>query len=402
MKCVIRNIGRIVNGSWADPFTEGDLVAMNAGLISYIGKEAELEGADLVAAADIVIDADGAVLTPGFIDSQVHNTFGDYTPRQQTVGFLESYLHGGTTTAISASEVHVPGRPKDPEGVKALAIAAQRCFQHYRPGGMRVHAGSIIIEPGLTTADFEEIKSKGVWLAKAGFGAVKTPFEYAPMIKAARDAGLITTVHTGGASIPGSGAITGDHLLAMNPHVSFHINGGPVAMPDEDFERVILQSEIALQVCTAGNIRTMILCAELARQHNVFDRFLIATDTPTGSGVMPLGMLYSMINLAALTDIPPEWLISASTGNVADVYKLNNGYIRVGRDADMVIIDASDGGTQTDALASMRHGDMVAIGAVITDGVPRFVGRSRNTPPTIKNIHTERCSLPYSFDVRSH
>src|SRR5690606_5711821 len=98
----------------------------------------------------------------------------------------------------------------------------------------------------------------------------------------------------------GSGAITGDHLLAMQPHVSFHINGGPVAMPDEDFERVILESEIALQVCVAGNLRTMILCAQLARHHDVFNRFLIATDTPTGSGIMPLGMLYTMINLAAL------------------------------------------------------------------------------------------------------
>lgn len=398
MKCVIRNIACIVNGSWSSPFTEGDSIATEDGLISYIGTELPA----LVAEADVVIDAAGATVTPGFIDSQIHNTFGDYTPRQRTVGFLESYLHGGTTTAISASEVHVPGRPKDREGVKALAVAAQRCFQDYRPGGMRVHAGSIILEPGLVAADFEEIHAKGVWLAKAGFGAVKTPFEYAPMVHAAREAGLITTVHTGGASIPGSGAITGDHLLAMNPHVSFHINGGPVAMPDEDFERVILQSDIALQVCTAGNIRTMILCAQLARKHNAFDRFLIATDTPTGSGVMPLGMLYSMINLSTLTDFPPEWMIAASTGNVADIYKLNSGYLQLGRDADLVIIDAPDGGTQKDALSAMAHGDMIAVGGVISDGVPRFIGRSRNTPPTVRNICIERCTLPYQFETGSH
>ena len=66
------------------------------------------------------------------------------TPRQKTVGFLDSYVHGGTTTSISASEVHVPGRPKDPEGVKALAVAAFKCFEHYRPGGMRVYGGSVI------------------------------------------------------------------------------------------------------------------------------------------------------------------------------------------------------------------------------------------------------------------
>jgi enamidase len=75
-----------------------------------------------------------------------------------------------------------------------------------------------------------------------------------------RLAGLITTRHTAGSSIPGSGAITGDHLLAMHPHVSFHINGGPTAMPDADFERVIKESKIALHGCTAGNLRSMLLC----------------------------------------------------------------------------------------------------------------------------------------------
>ena len=68
----------------------------------------------------------------------------------------------------------MPGRPSDPEGVKALALAAQRCFATYRPGGMRVIAGSVILEPGLTASDFTELASNGVQLAKAGFGAVKT------------------------------------------------------------------------------------------------------------------------------------------------------------------------------------------------------------------------------------
>src|SRR6202790_3872539 len=120
-----------------------------------------------VESADVVIDAGGMTAIPGLIDSHVHITFGDYTPRQRTVGYLESYLHGGVTTAISASEVHVPGRPRDVEGVKALAIAAQRCFVDYRPGGMRVVAGSVILEPGLQKADFAELADNGVWLAKA-------------------------------------------------------------------------------------------------------------------------------------------------------------------------------------------------------------------------------------------
>src|ERR1044071_7614712 len=101
------------------------------------------------------------------------------------------------------------------------------------------------------------------------------------MVADAKAAGLITTCHTGGSSIPGSGAITGDHLLAMQPHVSFHVNGGPTASPDKDFERIIVESDVALQICTAGNLRTALMCAKLAQGHNAFDRVLIATDTPT-------------------------------------------------------------------------------------------------------------------------
>jgi enamidase len=131
---------------------------------------------------------------------------------------------------------------------------------------MRVHAGSVILEPGLNQADFAELAANGVRLAKAGFGAVETAYDYVPLVAAAKGAGLVTTCHTGGSSIPGSGAITGDHLLAMRPHVSFHINGGPTAMPDADFGRVIVDSDIALQVCTAGNLRTTLLCARLAEK----------------------------------------------------------------------------------------------------------------------------------------
>ena len=67
-----------------------------------------------------------------------------------------------------------------------------------------MHAGSILLEPGLTEADFKEIAEKGVWLAKAGFGAVKTPYDYVPMIAWARKYKMISTVHTDSSSIPGS------------------------------------------------------------------------------------------------------------------------------------------------------------------------------------------------------
>ena len=398
MKVAIVNLGEIVSGDWRNPFITGDAIVSDNGKIVSVGTASSTA----IEAADVVIDAGGMTAIPGLIDSHVHITFGDYTPRQRTIGYLESYLHGGVTTSISASEVHVPGRPRDVEGVKALALAAQRCFADYRPGGMRVIAGSVILEPGMEKADFVELASKGVGLAKAGFGAVKSAYDYVPMVADAKAAGLITTCHTGGSSIPGSGAITGDHLLKMHPHVSFHINGGPTAMPDRDFERVIRESTMALQVCTAGNLRTTLLCGRLAMQLDAFDRFIIATDTPTGSGIMPLGILYTMAHLASLTEMSPEQAVCAASGNNAKVYRLDSGFLKAGSSADIVLLDAPDGGTQDSALAAIKHGDIAAVGAVVTAGIPRFVGRSRNTPATTRKARIVRSNVMQDFSAAAH
>ena len=232
---------------------QGDTIITDGGRIVSVGTAS----AAAVESADVVIDAGGMTAIPGLIDSHVHITFGDYTPRQRTVGYLESYLHGGVTTAISASEVHVPGRPRDVgrrqgAGARGAALlcrlppgrhARDRRLGHPRARACKARTSS-------------SLRPRASTLAKAGFGAVKTAYDYVPLVADAKAAGLITTCHTGGSSIPGSGAITGDHLLKMHPHVSFHINGGPTAMPDADFERVIRESDMALQVCTAGNLRT--------------------------------------------------------------------------------------------------------------------------------------------------
>ena len=393
MQTAILNIGKIISGDWEHPYSNGSSILVDGGLISKVGELSSQE----VDSCDVVIDAGGAVAIPGLIDSHVHITFGDFTPRQNTIGYLQSYLHGGVTTSISASEVHVPGRPKDPDGVKALAIAAKKCFENYRPGGMRVHAGSLILEPGLSQEDYQEVLSKGVWLAKAGFGAVNSASEYIPMVLEARKAGLFTTLHTGGASIPGSFPITGKDLININPHVSFHINGGPVSMEDKYFEVVARDTDIAMQVCTAGNLRTTLLCAEMARKHGAVGRFLIATDTPTGSGVMPLGLIYTISQIASLTSFDVPELIAAATGNVAKCYGLNSGFLKPSYDADIVLIDAPLGGTQVDALGALKNGDPCAIGAVLTAGVPRFVGRSNNTPPPIREINVLRSNVMNMF-----
>ena len=126
----VKNIGLLLSGDVANPILKANALLIQDGFINQVADEA---GRPAPAGAT-VIDAAGAAVMPGMIDSHCHVVFGDFTPRQLTINYLESTLHGGVTTAVSAGEVHLPGRPKDPAGVKALAILAAKSFQAYRPG----------------------------------------------------------------------------------------------------------------------------------------------------------------------------------------------------------------------------------------------------------------------------
>jgi len=143
-----------VTGRLGEEPLEAATIRIETGVIAAVGGEPSR--------ADVVLDARGAYAVPGLIDTHCHVVFGDYTPRQNAIGFLESYMHGGVTQVMSASEVHLPGRPTDRIGVKALAIAAQRAYSHFRPGGVKVRGGSVICEPVLEEEDFTELAAAGV------------------------------------------------------------------------------------------------------------------------------------------------------------------------------------------------------------------------------------------------
>ena len=213
---------------------------------------------------------------------------------------------------------------------------------------------------------------------------------------------MVTLVHTGGSSIPGSSGIWADHLDHMQPDVSFHTNGGPVAMPDEDFPRLVERIDHGAADLHSGQSAHGAAAGRSGDQGESFERLLIATDTPTGSGIMPLGMFYTISHLASLGGRAGDARDRRRDRQQCAVYRLNSGLIAPGRDADLVVIDAAAGGSKGDALSALTNGDIPAIGAVITDGVPRFVGRSRNTPATIRTIRVVQNRLPREFGEGAH
>ncbi len=362
---------------------DASCIVAEDGLIRSIQADNRTDG------ADVVLDAGGATVAPGLIDSHCHVVLGDYTPRQRTVGFLESYLHGGITRCISPGELHAPGRPRDREGVKSLAITANHSFENIRPGGMRVHGGCVVLEPTLEEGDFQDLADEGVWLAKVGFGDFDHPNEYAPYVRAAQEQGIMVMVHTGGSSIPGSVAIGADELFEIQPDICGHVNGGPTALSEDENKRLVEESDFLLQLVQAGNLRSSLHLLDCAEQAGELDRVIIGTDTPTGTGVIPLGMLKTMAELSSLSGLPAERILRMATGQIADHYDLNAGVIEEGRAADLVVLDAPQGSQAGSALESLSIGDVPAVASVVTDGEVRFV-KSRNTPPARCDVAVTR------------
>ncbi|MCX5831896.1 MAG: amidohydrolase family protein [Deltaproteobacteria bacterium] len=375
---VIKNIGSIFTGDLCEPFIDGPVsLCVEAGKIISIEAGNSPDG-------DRVIDAGGMTVCPGFIDSHSHPVFGDFTPRQSQLNFIESSLHGGVTSMISAGEVHLPGRPTDPKGTKALALLAHLSFAKARPAGVKVYGGALILEKGLVEEDFKELAADGVWLVgEIGLGSVKAAAEARVMAEWAKRYGMKVLMHVGGTSVPGSSTVTCEDVMIANPTVACHLNGGPTSVPVSEAIKVIEKTECAIEIVHCGNLKVALEIVNFMQSKGNLERLIIGNDAPSGTGVIPLG-IWRMVNfVSALCNIPAEIAICCATGNTKRVFGLSHGLVKIGEDADLQIIDAPMGSAGKNAKAAIEAGDIPGIAMVIIDGVVK-TQVSRNTPPPVR------------------
>jgi enamidase len=379
-KLVIRNIGQILSGRIEEPLIDGDCVVCEGSRIAAVGREKDLDTDH----ATTIVDAKGVTLCPGLIDSHVHPVIGDYTPRQQQLNWIDSCLHGGVTTMISAGEVHAPGRPKDIVGLKAMAIASQRWYENFRPSGVKVHSGAPVIEEGMVEEDFRDLAAAGVrLLGEVGLGSVKAGETAAQMVKWARKYGIQSTIHTGGPSIPGSGLIDKDVVLEADADIIGHINGGHTALPDDQITCLCESCLRGIEIVHNGNERAGLLAMRTAFELKQPERVILGTDAPAGSGVQPLGILRMVAMLSSLGDVPPEIAFCFATGNTARMRDLDCGIIAPGRAADFVFLDMAQHAPGKTMLGSVHQGNLPGVGMTVIDGIVRTT-RSRNTPPATR------------------
>lgn len=376
---VIKNIGTIVSGDINKPILEGSVIVVEDNLISAIGGEELL--ANIGDAT--VVDANGTTVTPGFWDTHVHVTSADgYGTRQKTFGFIESAKNGGVTTMISAGECHTPGRPKDPSGTKALAIVGHKAFNNAKPAGVKVEGGALIMEKGLVEKDFEDLSKEGVWIVgEIGLGSVNNPELAAPMVEWAHKYGFKVQMHTGGTSIPGSSTVTADDVINTKPDVVSHINGGPTAIAEHEVDRIMDETTFAMEIVQCGNPKIATYVLNRATEKGQLGRVVFGNDAPSGTGIIPLGIMRNISFAASMGGIAPEVAVAMATGNPAKVYdRLNRGVIAPGKEADLLIMDAPMGSVAEDALGAFAVGDLPGLSYVIIDGKIN-VKKSSNTPP---------------------
>lgn len=372
---LVRGIGALISGDITSPVLAADAVLVQGGTIVAIGSGEDLAG------ETPELDVAGATLAPGLFDNHIHPVIGDYTPRSSQTGYLEGFVHGGVTTLISAGEVHTPGRPKDPAGTKALAVLARKAFANARPGGANIHAGALLLEPGLTKDDFVEVAEQGVHLVgEIGISGVQDVDDAAEMTRWAQAAGLTVMVHVGGKSVPTSRTIDGAFCVAVQPDVAGHVNGGPTATSLEDVERILEDTPAFVEIVFNGNSRAARDVAQLLHRRDELHRLVIGTDSPAGAGVAPAGVLRTLCWISALGGVPGALALAAATGNTARARRLPGGRIEIGAAADLVVLDAPEGSHARDACTALEFGDTPAVAGVVIGG-QIMVRRSRNTAP---------------------
>ncbi len=380
---ILKNIDKIISGDINKGVVPGDTIVVRDGKIAAVGFEKDLDTSGI----DIVVDTDGQMVAPGLIDCHVHNTLDDYAPQRGAVGCYADALYAGTTTIISEGE-QGPGWPRfydDAIGCKAAAIMSHRVFDKFRPGGaLKVHGGALVLVHGLTENDFKEMSEAGVWIiAEIGGGGLADPAEVAPMLEWARKYNFFYSVHLAPPSIPGSSWVTSKEILKLQPNKVAHTNGGSTGVSYDHIERLMDESNIALELVVNGNFVNFNKMIQHMDKKGQLNRLVFGSDAPTGQASLSGAINRAIVKAASLNGISAEQAIAIATGNAADLYGLNTGKIEVGREADLQVIDNPPGSVGTDALKAIENGDPFGNSLVIVDG--RIIAfRGKDSRPTAR------------------
>lgn len=367
MSVVIENIGQLVT---LDPAEPDRPIRANAALVIADGRVAWAGDAAGAPAADTRIDAEGAAVIPGFVDSHGHLVFaGDRVDEFEARMAGRPYTAGGIRTTVAATR----DAPDDALRDRLRHLVAQARAQGTTT--LEIKSGY-----GLTVAD----EQRALRLARAVtdettfLGAHVVPAEFAHdraayvdlvcgdmlaacapharwidvfidsgaftvdearrILTAGRDAGLGLRVHAGQLEADGGVALAVELGAASVDHATF--------LTDADVDLLAASARGG-----AGTVATLLPLVEFSTKQPYPDarRLLdagvavaIATDCNPGSNYsssMPLAIALAVRELGMT---PLEALAAATRGGARALRRTDVGHLGVGARGDAVILDAPD------------------------------------------------------------
>ncbi|MBC5735785.1 amidohydrolase family protein [Lawsonibacter faecis] len=376
-KTLIRNIGTMYSGDIYQPVLNRDSLIIENGKIAAIG-----EGLAAPAGAE-VIDTMGTTVMPGLLDSHCHVVLGEWTPRQTALGWIDNYVRAGVTGLVSAGETHIPGKPKDAAGQKAMATLSFKTYNNLRPSGMKVYAGAFILMADTTEEDFRELAELGIThTGEIGLGSANRVHNTKHMIDWGHKYGIKFLCHSGSTYLYGSAVMDPDTVVGLNPDVICHVTYADLSA--ETIERFFRDTGASIEFCRTQcpNLKNTVEVVNKARERNELHRLMLGNDAPSGLGVFPRGIWEMVCLLSGTAKLPPPQAVACATGNTARAIGLKDvGTLAEGKCADLIICDAPLGGTGDDAGASIAEGTVPGVSMVLIDGAVMHEGAAVNTAP---------------------
>ncbi|MCY7301313.1 MAG: imidazolonepropionase, partial [Ilumatobacteraceae bacterium] len=369
---VIENIGQLVT---VDPAEPDRPVRANAALVIDDGRIAWVGDAAGAPAADTRVDAAGAAVVPGFVDSHSHLVFaGDRVDEFEARMAGRPYTAGGIRTTVAAtraaSDNELRGRlttlvaQAHAQGTTTLEIKSgygltvtdeSRSLRLAREvTDETTYLGAHIVPPEfandrlayvdlicgeMLTASAPNARWIDVFIDSGAFSVD----EARRILLAGRDAGLGLRVHAGQLAADGGVALAVELGAASVDHCTF--------LSTRDVEVLTASARAEAVGGAHATVATLLPLVEFSTRQPYSDARLlldagvavaIATDCNPGSNFsssMPLAIALAVRELGMT---PLEALAAATRGGAMALRRTDVGHLGVGARGDAVILDAPD------------------------------------------------------------
>ena len=382
-KTIIYNIGTIVTGDYINPVAEGDTICTDGDKIIFVGWRAEAPKIDYT----VDINAVELTVCPGLIDANTHPPLANYLPAYKAYDWVDNYAGAGITSMVSTGSFAFPGAAADVSSAKAQAIFGKYMWDHYHPSFVKVHDESVMLQQGMTEADFAELAAAGIHIiGEIGLSAVKAPSEAARLAGLAKKHGFTVTLHAAAPISADGVAYTLDEIKQINPDVLCCLNGDPTPLKEEWIKQLVQSGQYWFDCVSNGNETLLIKIAAWAKEAGTLGKMMLGTNVPSMSGFSPMGLWLQMAALAQDAEVDPAVAVAMGSGNVARCYGLDHGILAPGMVADFMF--TSTGSIMPDMLSTISYGRVPSVAGTFINGEAGLANCKNMAPPKKRPVIT--------------